>query len=168
MSITLILACLFCLVLGAVLGFVLARTIHPEEQRRKTLESQLEKARLELKEYQQAVTSHFLETSAKVSDLTQSYRHLHEHLASGAMHLANPDISRQLIEAGYGKLAPPPSNKPGYIEETPEPPKDYAPENGVLREDYGLRDERAKLTGYPGAVDVDFEDDERDPTLKTG
>lgn len=171
MSTTLILACLFCFVLGAVLGFLLTRTLHPREQQRKELEQQLEKTRDELKQYQQAVTSHFLETSSKVNSLTESYRSLHEHLASGAMHLASPEISRQLIEAGYGKLGAPAG---GYgetsdsIEPAPQPPKDYAPDNGVLSEDYGLKDEKPGTIQFPGNMGSNFDTDESDPTLKTG
>ncbi len=174
MSTTLILACLFCLALGAVLGFLLTRTLHPQAQQRKELEDQLEKTRDELKEYQQAVTTHFLDTSARVNNLTESYRSLHEHLASGAMHLANPEISRQLIEAGYGKLSPKPGSHADTtkepIAEAPEPPKDYAPDSGVLREDYGLKDEHHGPAGYPGPAAVDFHDDDsdQDPTMKTG
>jgi uncharacterized membrane-anchored protein YhcB (DUF1043 family) len=55
----------------------------------------LQEAEQELSSYRDDVTKHFTETSRLVNNLTQSYRDVHEHLASSAMKLTNPAISQQ-------------------------------------------------------------------------
>ena len=77
-------------------------------------------------------------------------------------------MSRQMIDAGFGRH----ENTNIITEETPEPPKDYAPKvpGGILSEEYGLKED----TAAPGTTKIDIApdtadtlaDDEEDPTLK--
>ena len=167
---------LVALALGVVIGTLLTRSLHPHEKQRKELEERLDKLQDEHKEYQHKVTEHFLTTSSLVNTMTESYRDLHEHLASSAMHLTNPEISRQLIDAGYGRIS---SNLASdalansIASEVPEPPRDYAPKvpGGVLSEDYGLRNEDnvpPNPSGSAKDADSDGDDLDDDPTLKVG
>lgn len=138
---TLIIVAVVTLLIGAAVGVVVGRMwVLPEQQ--KSLEKQLNTAQRSLDTYQQDVAKHFLETANKVSDLSQSYRDLHDHLSTGALSLANTEIGRELIAAGD---QPPASER---LEQTPiEAPKDWAPrtpgKGGTLSEDYGLRDPEA-------------------------
>jgi uncharacterized membrane-anchored protein YhcB (DUF1043 family) len=158
---------LSCLAAGLLLGFILARALHPKEQQRKELENNLQQAQEQIKDYQQDVTDHFLKTSELVNNLSQCYRDVHEHLATGAMRLTNTEISRQMIDAGFGR-----NKAPNIItEEPPEPPKDYAPKvpGGVLSEEYGLKEETPPLNpANPNLVNEinKPQDEEEDPTLK--
>lgn len=162
---------LLALAIGLIIGFVLARTLHPQARERKDLEEQLLQSQDQLKSYQQEVTAHFAKTSDLINNLSHSYRDVHEHLATSAMHLTNPEISRQLVDAGFGRQD---SNANLLSGETPEPPKDYAPKvpGGILSEEYGLKEETPK----PDAPTVNISDnppantdepyEEEDPTLK--
>lgn len=139
---TLILTGFSSLIAGALIGTLLTKTLRPQEQQNRELELRLRQAEDKLSTYQDQVTVHFAETSQLINKLTQSYKEVHEHLASSALTLTNPDISRQLIEAGDGTLG---ESTPSYTHADPatlQPPRDWAPKNpgqsGQLSEDFGL------------------------------
>jgi len=163
---------LTCLVIGALIGAIISRVTSPQDRKRREVENRLQETEQKLKDYQNDVTEHFIKTSGLINNLTQSYREVHEHMASSAMHLANPDISRQLLNAGAGTLDNPASIENQALSgKIPEPPKDYAPKapEGILSEGYGLSDE-TNLTPSPQyGFDTNYEgsDEEDDPTFKT-
>jgi uncharacterized membrane-anchored protein YhcB (DUF1043 family) len=142
----------------------MARTLHPKERERKELEDKLKQSQEQTKNYQQEVTEHFLKTSELVNNLSHSYRDVHEHLSAGAMRLTNTEISRQMIDAGFGRQ----ENTNIIEEKTPEPPKDYAPKvpGGVLSEEYGLKEDTASPNTKNTDTAATLVDDEEDPTLK--
>ncbi len=182
MTTTLFWVGLICLVVGACAGYLLAQSASPTGKKRRELEVALRAKEAEFKAYQQEVTTHFVKTSELIGDLTESYRGVHEHLAMSAMHLANPDVSRKLLDAGSGRLLPKIRQN---LSSGTAAPKDYAPTSGVLREDYGLRDDnddsedrvplhavKTSSSKYDARADLendDFDDDsESDPTLRVG
>lgn len=121
-------------------GALLSRLWFPPSEQR-NLEQLLHNSRQEFENYQHEVAKHFVETSNRIGDLTQSYKHLHEHLAQGAATLASPDISRTLLEAASAKEEPKVLTRD---DKTIEAPRDWAPkapgQKGTLSEDYGLHD----------------------------
>lgn len=158
------------LAVGFVIGYVLNKTTSPEEKQRKKLELELQQSREELSQYQHQVTEHFLGTSKQFAELTQNYKLLHEHLAKGAMELASPEISQQMLEAGKSD-AREHTAALVYSDRVPSPPKDYAPKvpGGILSEHYGLQEEKEKGSVSPITIAGEAdEDDESDPTLKVG
>ncbi|GAA5317686.1 MAG: hypothetical protein AseanaTS_28910 [Candidatus Pelagadaptatus aseana] len=140
----LILTALVAVIAGALIGALLTKTLHPQQQQNRVTEKRLQETEDKLLSYQQEVSEHFAETSRLVNSLTQSYKDVYEHLADSALKLSNPDLSRQLIDAGDGKLsAPTRSATPAQAEEAvTEPPRDWAPKNpgdkGQLSEDFGM------------------------------
>lgn len=138
--------CVISLIVGALLGALISRQMAPQ-RRQKDLEQQLGSVKSELGQYQQEVAQHFIETSKLVNELTQSYKNVHEHLAQGAIELTNPEISKQVLEAGEGKLGlEADTQKPNDSENASfEPPKDWAPkapgESGQLSEEFGLKED---------------------------
>lgn len=143
---SLIIIAVITLIVGIVVGVLIGRSwVQPEHQ--KDLEQRLSSAKEELDTYQQEVAQHFMETSKRVGELTQSYRDLHEHLAKGALTLTNTDIGRQLLEAGVNKDA-----ITNIEDMSIEPPRDWAPKvpgsQGMLSEEFGLNehDENAEHT----------------------
>ncbi|HUH38646.1 MAG TPA: DUF1043 family protein [Spongiibacteraceae bacterium] len=141
---TLIIIAIATLLVGVAVGALLVKTITPGEQRNRELETRLKQTEEQLRDYQQDVAEHFAETSQLVNSLTQSYKEVHQHLAASALKLSNPDLSRQLIDAGDGKLLSD-SRKRGDVEsESSEAtaPRDWAPRaahgKGQLSEDFGL------------------------------
>ncbi len=142
------------LVIGALIGALLTRSLGTPEQQTRDLERKLEENERRMADYQQQVTEHFMETSQRVNKLTQSYKEVHEYLANSALNLTNPEISRQLLDAGSGDLKEPQPEK-NYSENQKDdsvvatddmiPPRDWAPrkdgEQGQLSEDFGLESE---------------------------
>ncbi len=134
---TLLIVAVTTFILGGLLSLLLTRSLSASEQKTRSLESRLQQAEESLADYQQEVTEHFAETAKLVNNLTQNYKDVHEHLAGSALKLANVDISRQLLSTN-------PTDGDTSLninEEDFEPPKDWAPSEGTLSEDYGLTPE---------------------------
>lgn len=132
---------ILALIFGALIGAMISRTVLPPTQQ-KDLEIELQASRSELEQYQQDVAKHFAETSMLVSNLTQAYKDVHDHLSSGAISLTNAEISKKILEAGDGNLKL--KQDDAFDEASFEPPKDWAPKKpgqaGTLSEEFGLRD----------------------------
>ena len=138
----LIITGLICLLGGCAIGAMLVRTINPQQQQNKDLESRLVQAEEKLGEYQKEVNEHFAETSQLVNSLTQSYKDVHEYLANSALKLTDPAISQQMLEAAKGNLS---DDELIINEDNLEMPRDWAPkapgQTGALSEEYGLKEE---------------------------
>ena len=157
---TLIITALFCLAIGASLG-AFALYLFRHQVLGRDLEQRLHQAESELQAYQRNVAEHFAQTSELVNNLTQAYREVHEHLAEGALKLATPAISRQIIDSANSGLS---SNTKAYIsEQRIEPPRDWAPKTpgskGALSEEYGLHEDIGERPVRPTetADDYDFD-----------
>lgn len=85
------------LVVGAVIGYLLGRS-GGGSGRQAELAEQLEDAKRELESYRSEVTGHFEKTAQLVNGLTQSYKEVHEHLASGAQGLCQPGAIDMALE----------------------------------------------------------------------
>lgn len=141
-SIEIIVIAAVALLIGILIGTILHRTLSPQASKSRAVETRLQETEQKLTDYQQEVTEHFADTAKLVNNLTQSYKEVHEHLATNALKLANVDISRQLLSSSPEKDA----NSGESIDgELPEPPKDWAPkvpnQEGTLREDYRLNED---------------------------
>lgn len=73
--------------IGGGVGFYMARQI--KDKHTLGLEKQLETTQNQLNEYQGEVNRHFLKTSLLFNKLTDDYREVYEHLATGAQKLCN-------------------------------------------------------------------------------
>lgn len=73
--------------IGGAAGFFIARQI--KDKRTLELEQQLESTQNKLTEYQSDVNRHFLKTSLLFNKLTDNYREVYDHLATGAQKLCN-------------------------------------------------------------------------------
>lgn len=165
---TVLLIGLLCAVSGLIVGLLAGRTLHPQEQQRKAAENKLQEAQERLRDYEHEVTRHFIKTSELFNNLSQSYRDVHEHLASSAMRLTGPEVSRKIVDAGFGRLE---ERGTTLSTEMPEPPKDYAPKvpGGILSEEYGLKDDRVSRDALRAKVANDAAEDTNendDPTLR--
>jgi uncharacterized membrane-anchored protein YhcB (DUF1043 family) len=153
---TLIIIALAALLIGGALGAALTKTMAPSEQHNRELETRLKQSEDQLRDYQHEVAEHFAETSQRVNSLTQSYKEVHQYLAESALKLSNPDISRQLIDAGDGKLLADARPRTTDDDTSATAPRDWAPRpangKGQLSEDFDLdshaQDEQAPSTPY--------------------
>jgi len=148
-----------CLLAGAGLSATIMYVFRTQILGRE-LEQRLHEAESNLQGYQRDVAEHFSQTSALVNNLTQAYREVHEHLANGALKLATPAISRQIIDSANS--GPDTAGKAYITEQRIEPPRDWAPKapgsKGMLSEEYGLRDDDHRPPiATESADDYDFD-----------
>lgn len=166
------------LAIGVLIGFMMGRSGKADDTRSKLLEEDLKKARTEMDSYRKEVTSHFEETAALVNQMTEQYRKVHQHLASGAQALCEGQTPRNLLEDSFrpaltqqeqkqpekdtgtdtsAKADPAPAAT-GEESKIAEPPRDYAPkkpnEEGTLSHSYGLKKENADSVQEPPHPDT--------------
>jgi uncharacterized membrane-anchored protein YhcB (DUF1043 family) len=135
---TLLMVAATTFIVGCLLSLLLTRSLSPSEKKSRALETRLQETEEKLSSYQEEVTVHFAQTAQLVNNLTQNYKDVHEHLAGGALKLANVDISRQLLSSGLNDGE---NTKLNNTEEAFQPPKDWAPGTGALSEGYDLEEE---------------------------
>ena len=170
-TLTIIITAATFFLIGAGLGHLFARQNKSGDQSVQDLEKKLAQSQLQLKRYQQEVTEHFLKVSHLTTSMSQSYRQIHEHLATSAIRLASPEIGRQLLKSGGSDLNLTDEDGNSLLSaEDVQPPRDYAPKvpGGILSEDYGLaenEDDKAQLDTENSDLN-DIEDDDEDPTRK--
>ena len=170
-TLTIIITAATFFLIGAGLGHLFARQNKTGDQSVQDLEKKLAQSERQLKRYQQEVTDPFLKVSHLTTSMSQSYRQIHEHLATSAIRLASPEIGRQLLKSGGSDLnLTDEDGKPLISAEDVQPPRDYAPKvpGGILSEDYGLgENEETKAQLDTTAENVsDSEDENDDPTSK--
>lgn len=159
-SSALVITGLLCLLAGAGIGAAILYVFRAQILGR-DLEQRLHEAENSLQGYQRDVAEHFSQTSQLVNNLTHAYREVHEHLANGALKLATPAISRQILDSANNNLS---NDTKAYVaEQRIEPPRDWAPKapgaKGTLSEDYDLRDDNLASARMPteSADDFDFD-----------
>ncbi|MDA8645952.1 DUF1043 family protein [Porticoccaceae bacterium] len=131
------------------------------------LQKQLDKSNQQLKRYQQEMSDHFITVSHLTANVTQSYRQIHEHLASSAIRLASPEIGRQLLKSGGGDLSLHDNDGNPLIDlEDIQAPRDYAPKvpGGVLSEEYGLTEADNDDATAPVNNEIEANKEKADPT----
>lgn len=174
------------LAVGVLIGYLLGKS-GGNEINRKRLEEELNGSRVEMDRYKDEVTTHFEKTAALVNELTDQYRKVHQHLATGAQNLC-PDqqagrslqsslqpkleathYEGRLDSATQAEAVTQPSEIPDTATDTsaPEAPRDWAPkkpnDKGTLSDGYGLKkgdEDTPKAPPYP---DPDVNDDETTP-----
>ena len=86
--------------LGTTLGCIAAWLIISRDNRTQQLEVELNELKGHFTDYRDQVTRHFMQTSSLVQTMTDSYRDVYEHLASGAKRLCDADEgANQLYQA---------------------------------------------------------------------
>ncbi len=93
----------------------------------------------ELKDYQNKVTDHFSTSAHLINRMTESYRDVHEHLATSANELCTDEATRhRLNDALLSSQALNRQQSAALAEQ----PKDYAPktmaDKGTLSENFGM------------------------------
>ena len=128
---------------GAAAVFVFLRQSDKSAPDTSELQKKILKSDQQLKRYQQEVSEHFITVSHLTTNIAQSYRQIHEHLATSAIRLASPEIGRQLLKSGGSEISLlDAEGNPLISMDDVEVPRDYAPKvpGGVLSEGYGLTD----------------------------
>ena len=168
-TLTIIITATTFFLIGAGLGHLFARQNRSGDHSVQDLEKKLAQSERQLKRYQQEVTEHFLKVSHLTTSMSQSYRQIHEHLATSAIRLASPEIGRQLLKSGGADInLTDEDGNPLLSTEDVQPPRDYAPKvpGGILSEDYGLADNEDGKNQLDGLNADETDSDEDDPTSK--
>lgn len=135
-----------CLAIGIVAGVVFASRLNTSPSRVQELENQIRTLKDSNNEYRHSVSDHFSMTAELVQHMTESYKEVYQHIASGAQDLCNTEVASKLLptesDAVFDATAQE-TESTGLI-----PPKDYAvkasPDQvGALSEDFGI--DKAKL-----------------------
>ncbi len=137
LDLTLIAFAFSTLLIGLLCGFLLGRSMSAGNKKARDTERQLEEVRKSQDSYKAEVTEHFSNTALLLNKLTDSYREVHSHLATGAQALCegqDPVIPGRLADDANPALPD--------LEDI-QPPLDYAPKTsenveGVLSETFGL------------------------------
>jgi uncharacterized membrane-anchored protein YhcB (DUF1043 family) len=90
--------------IGGGAGFFISRQI--KDKRTLELEEKLASARNELAGYRGDVNQHFLKTSLLLGKLTNNYREVYEHLATGAQKLCNEKPNTPKLDLPDTKILP--------------------------------------------------------------
>jgi len=89
-------------VVSAFGGYVVAQ----ERQRRAGGGKSAAELKTELGDYQDSVTEHFQTTAGLLQDMTEQYRAVYEHMASGAQNLCDQETAQSQIESLRAGLLP--------------------------------------------------------------
>ena len=89
---------------GIVLGAILYKVFSSSPADADKLRAELERTRSEMERYKASVNNHFSKTSDLVSELTQDYVKVYQHLAEGAQTLSDSPEFKQMLEHSEGKV----------------------------------------------------------------
>lgn len=91
--------------LGITLGCIAAYLVFSRNGKTRHLQAELNELKERFTDYRDQVTQHFMQTSSLVQEMTERYRAVYEHLASGAQHLCNVDTGTDhLDQTKTGKI----------------------------------------------------------------
>lgn len=134
---------IICFAIGLCVGAVLFNYLKSDSAKVKQLEDRLEGLRKEHEDYKQMVHTHFNTSAQLFVNLTDSYRDVYNHLASGARSLCSDEVSDQLTLFADNRDVLTSPDESASEEATFDPPRDYADRKdpdrkGHLAEDFGL------------------------------
>ncbi|MGD8109836.1 Z-ring associated protein ZapG [Vibrio sp. TRT 17S01] len=123
------------LLVGAVLGIIIARITTPGYKKQKSVQKELDKAKFELEQQKQDLADHFAQTAEMLDSLGKEYTKIYQHMAKTSTELLpnvpdqdNP-FNKKIAEHSEEKVEHEVNSK---IEEAP---KDYASgATGLLKE----------------------------------
>lgn len=137
-----IISAIVCLLLGLGVGLLVGRRSSADSKKFREAERKLDQVIQDKRAYEDEVVDHFSKTARLLNSLTDSYREVHNHLATGAATLCHgqgPIAMDRLQRAGDAEI-------PAHLANI-QPPLDYAPkstpgEKGMLAEEFGLERHR--------------------------
>ncbi len=120
-------------IIGVAIGGIAGRWRGQHDNKSKQLEEEVDQLRSDMNDYRQEVGEHFHKTGELFNTMTQNYREIYEHLATGAQQLSDDETSIFKLNdfSGAPKLSDKSDNVPTEAE-LPEPPTptDYATPKG--------------------------------------
>lgn len=141
-----------CLAVGIVTGVIFASRLNASPSRVQELENQIRNLKENHTGYRDNVSEHFNMTADLVQHMTESYKEVYQHLASGAQDLCSDDVANKLLPAGSDAVFD--TNIEADTSSGLIPPKDYAAkqdpdQKGALSEDFGLSKSKLMIDEDP-------------------
>lgn len=132
---------------GLWLGWLAGRRTSATAKKYRDVTLKLDQVMQEKKAYESEVVDHFTETAKLLNNLTDSYREVHNQLATGAAALCKGQGPIALERADNHSDS---TEIPAHLADI-QPPLDYAPktspdEKGMLNEEFGLERKPQDLT----------------------
>lgn len=132
------------LIAGVLIGGAFANKLNIRPSRVQELEKEIRDLKDGQLQYQDSVSDHFSMTAELVQHMTESYKEVYQHLATGAQDLCSAEVASKLLPAGRDAVFET-SNE--QEDNSVLPPKDYAAkqdpdQKGALSEDFGLNKNR--------------------------
>ena len=129
------------LAVGVVIGVVLSSRLSTSPSRVQDLENQIRDLKDNHNDYRDSVSGHFGMTAELVQHMTESYKEVYQHLATGAQELCSQEVASKLLPASSDAVFE--NNDTNEGSTGLIPPKDYAAkqnpdQKGALSEDFGL------------------------------
>src|SRR5690606_11690539 len=110
-----------CLAIGICLGVIVAsRMKSANPSRVAMLEETVQQLQSQHEKYREHVGQHFDMTAELVQQMTESYRDVYQHLATGAQELCSGEVANKLLPASEDVFR---TGSSGTL----QPPRDYAP-----------------------------------------
>lgn len=82
------------LLVGAILGIIIARLKTPQYKKHRQIQKELDKTRFELEQQRQELTDHFAQTAELLDILGKDYTKLYQHMANASSEFL-PNIPEQ-------------------------------------------------------------------------
>ncbi|MCY4264337.1 MAG: DUF1043 family protein [Gammaproteobacteria bacterium] len=129
------------LALGLIIGILVAGRLNLNPSRVRELEAEIRQLKENDSEYRDSVSDHFSMTAELVQHMTESYRDVYQHLASGAQDLCSDEVASKLLPTESDSVF---ENNTNPEDPSPLiPPRDYAAkqspdQKGALAEDFGI------------------------------
>lgn len=143
-----------CLIVGIAIGYIVAGRINTNPNKLAELEQKLQDLQRNHAHYRDEVSDHFSTTAELVQQMTDSYKDVYQHLASGAQDLCSTDVASKLLPTStdgvFGAISQDEDESGSTSggsdtvkKDDLQAPKDYAPRQdpnqaGALAEDFGL------------------------------
>jgi uncharacterized membrane-anchored protein YhcB (DUF1043 family) len=148
---------------GLVVGWLFGRQTAPGADEARDFKKQLDEVIEEKNVLESKVNSHFAKSAEMFNQLTDQYREMYAHMASGAATLGSDSTGRafKALEAPANDATTGTTVDAGDV--VVEPPRDYAPkaspdDPGVLNEAFGLDKDAADT----GASSDESEEEKKD------
>jgi uncharacterized protein len=130
-----------CLTVGVIIGVVFSSRLNSSASRVQELQSQIRDLKDNHHTYRDNVSDHFSMTADLVQHMTESYREVYQHLATGAQDLCSNEVASKLLPAGSDAAFD--SSEEFEATGSLNPPKDYAAkqdpkQKGALSEKFGI------------------------------
>ena len=95
---------ILCFALGTILGCIASYLFIGRDNETVRLQHELSELRKRFSDHRDKVAKHFMHTSDLVQEMTQSYRAVYEHLATGARELCDEDAETSTLDSADKEL----------------------------------------------------------------